>query len=432
MENRGSGVPRSAAVAATEAATSLAIRSGSSATSPGQVGDAVAAAEVDLVDEHAGALGELRAQGQHRAGGDLEARTGRGSASRCASGCRAAAARAAPARASSAVHRGAVAVGATRSRGRTSGPRGPSRCTRGRPRARPVVTRTITGAGRSGARASVGDPVDLDERVDDDPADARVERARDLRVRLVVAVQADVARRGRRRAARPRARRPSRCRRAGPPRAPSARPRPTGTPCPRSRRRRPRRSRRTPSRTRAGSRGRARAGRPRRARRRGCRAAAASVADVDARDATRRRRPPGRPRADQGSPGIAAHIRSGAVTPEQAEPVGEHLAGGVVEPQPGAVHVADLLVAERRDPALVVPLVVRRRRAPRGSARRGAARAARRPARRPAGTRRCWPSSTDSLSWSSSDGVEAVLAADARVGRRCGPTLTVRACAYCT
>ena len=38
----------------------------------------------------------------------------------------------------------------------------------------------------------VGDAVHLDDRVDDDPADARVERAPDLRVGLVVAVQADV------------------------------------------------------------------------------------------------------------------------------------------------------------------------------------------------------------------------------------------------
>ena len=61
------------------------------------------------------------------------------------------------------------------------------------PACTPVVTRTITGARRSAARGDrVGHPVDLDERVDDDPADAGVERPRDLRVRLVVAVQADV------------------------------------------------------------------------------------------------------------------------------------------------------------------------------------------------------------------------------------------------
>ena len=36
MENRGSGVPRSCALAATDDAMSLAMRSGSSATSPGR------------------------------------------------------------------------------------------------------------------------------------------------------------------------------------------------------------------------------------------------------------------------------------------------------------------------------------------------------------------------------------------------------------
>ena len=41
----------------------------------------------------------------------------------------------------------------------------------------------------------------------------------------------------------------------------------------------------------------------------------------------------------------AVHIRSGARDAEQAEAVGEHLPGRVVEPQPGAVDVGDLLVA---------------------------------------------------------------------------------------
>src|SRR3712207_7691672 len=44
----------------------------------------------------------------------------------------------------------------------------------------------------------------------------------------------------------------------------------------------------------------------------------------------------------------------------RSQAVGEHLAGGVVQPQPGAVDVRDDLVTERRDPALVVPLVVGR------------------------------------------------------------------------
>ena len=210
------------------------------------------------------------------------------------------------------------------------------------PACTPVVTRTITGAGLL-ARGRVGHPVDLHERVDDDPPDPRVERARDLGVGLVVAVQADV-----------------RAGDAGPQRDrelaarggvdaqallvhPARDARRRGTPCPRSRRRRPRRSRRTPSRTRAGRRARASAGRPRRGRRRACRArrrASRTSTPADGHDAV------GRP-GDPGRPGLAGHIRSGARHAEQAEPVGEHLAGGVVEPQARAVHVADLLVAER-------------------------------------------------------------------------------------
>src|SRR5690554_1926265 len=47
--------------------------------------------------------------------------------------------------------------------------------------------------------------------------------------------------------------------------------------------------------------------------------------------------------------------------PEQAQTVPQHLAGGIVEPQSGAMQVADLLVAERGHAADVVPPVIRGR-----------------------------------------------------------------------
>ena len=101
----------------------------------------------------------------------------------------------------------------------------------------PTVTRTMTGATTPSSAATVGDPVDLVERVDDDPPDPVGQRLADLGGGLVVAVEADPLRRGSRPAARPRARRRCTRRGAGPPRRPSARPRCRGTPCPRSRRR---------------------------------------------------------------------------------------------------------------------------------------------------------------------------------------------------
>ena len=209
--------------------------------------------------------------------------------------------------------------------------------------------------------------------------------ARDLRVRLVVAVQADVARRG------PRAQRDrelaarARCRRAGPPRAPSARPRRTGTPCPRSTRRRRRRSRRTPSRTRAGSRGHGRAGRPRRGRRRGCRARR--------RARGRRRRPtrhgavgaPGRPRRP-GLAGDRGHMRSGADTPSSPSPLAR--TWRVASFSHRRVRCTSVTASSPNGATRrwSYQRVVAARRAPRGSGRRGAARAARRPGRRRAGT----------------------------------------------
>ena len=53
----------------------------------------------------------------------------------------------------------------------------------------------------------------------------------------------------------------------------------------------------------------------------------------------------------------AHYSRSGARDAEQAQAVGQHDAGGVVEPEPGAVQVGDLLVALGTHAALVVPLV---------------------------------------------------------------------------
>ena len=59
----------------------------------------------------------------------------------------------------------------------------------------PAVTRTITRAVAARSRAAiVGQPLDLVERVDDDPADAGLDRAAQLGDGLVVAVEADPGR----------------------------------------------------------------------------------------------------------------------------------------------------------------------------------------------------------------------------------------------
>src|SRR5690606_20281202 len=56
-------------------------------------------------------------------------------------------------------------------------------------------------------------------------------------------------------------------------------------------------------------------------------------------------------------PSLMSHPLRGAPA-GQAQTVPQHLAGGIVEPQPGAVEVADLFITERRDAADVVPAVV--------------------------------------------------------------------------
>ena len=55
----------------------------------------------------------------------------------------------------------------------------------------PTVTRTITRGRTPAVAGDRGQPVDLVERVDDDPADAGVHRPGQLGDRLVVAVQPD-------------------------------------------------------------------------------------------------------------------------------------------------------------------------------------------------------------------------------------------------
>ena len=197
--------------------------------------------------------------------------------------------------------------------------------------------------------------------------------------RLVVAVQARSARRGSRPRARPRARR--RCRRPGrgPRRRSSARRPCTGTPCRRSRRRR----RRTALRRRPGP---GRAGRPRRGVTPACRARrpgrCTATPPTCSTPSTRVRR--GRPdrrvervEVGRGRPTrvrLGQHVgvpRTGRVggsrhrlhplrggDAEQVQAVGQHDPGRLVQPQPGAVDVGDLVVALRDDPALVVPAVV--------------------------------------------------------------------------
>ena len=167
----------------------------------------------------------------------------------------------------------------------------------------------------------VGDPVDLHERVDDDPADARVERPRDLRVRLVVAVQADV------RAGDPGAQRDRELAARGGVDAQALLVHPA-----RDRDGQERLARVVDVDARAdlrerrlerarGSRGRGRAGRPRRGRRPGCRARRRASRTSTPAD---RHGTVGRP-GDPGGPGLAgdrrAHIRSGALTPSRPRPL---------------------------------------------------------------------------------------------------------------
>ena len=143
----------------------------------------------------------------------------------------------------------------------------------------------------------LGDPVDLGQRVDDDPADPGAAAPGRSRRPTCCCRAGRSARAERRRAARPRARRPSRCPGAGRRPRSSGRPRCTGTPCPRSTRRRRRPGRRTPSRTRRGRRPPGPGSRPRPARTPACRTARPG-----------RARPPRRPRARR--PRCAAPCRA--------------------------------------------------------------------------------------------------------------------------
>ena len=119
----------------------------------------------------------------------------------------------------------------------------------------------------AGALGDGGQPLELVEGVDDDAADADARRRARARRRSCCCRGRAAARRGSRRAARRRARRRCRRRATGPPRRPSGRRPCTGTPCRRSRRRR--------RRTRRARRGSGRGSRPRRGRRPGCRTRAA-------------------------------------------------------------------------------------------------------------------------------------------------------------
>ena len=167
---------------------------------------------------------------------------------------------------------------------------------------------------RAALDAQPAEPVDLGDRVDDDPGRRRRRGRRPARRPTCCCRAAASGRPGSRPAPRPRARR--RCTRRGraPPPRPSGRPRRRGTPWPR---RRPSR-RRTPR----GSRGSAGAGRPRRAGRPGCRArrpgrarrARAGRAGRRRRGSGRAARPPGRVR--RGRPAGPACRPSWASSPD--------------------------------------------------------------------------------------------------------------------
>ena len=326
----------------------------------------------------------------------------------------------------------------------------------------PTVTRTSTGATTPSSAATVGDAVDLVEGVDDDPADPVVER-------------------------RARSRRRSCCCRASrsaPPGTP-ARSATASSPPVQTSRRRP--SSRHPARDRGAQerlarvvdvgaaaqvgeglgeasperRAPGRGSRPRRGRRPACRTRAASSRDVDARRPSARRRRRGRrcaahsggtsaltsprrpqPATGRGSPrragrrprGAQHYIRSGARDPEQVEAVGEHLTrvASLSQSRVRCRSVTSSSPLSGRTRQVVVPLVVRGRRGPRGSARPGAARAARPPAPPRAGSRRGSPSSAASVSCGQQRRVEAVLGAHAVLHARSRRTLQVRAWAYCT
>ena len=212
----------------------------------------------------------------------------------------------------------------------------------------PAVTRTITRAGLPGLRRHRGEPVDLVEGVDDDPADARPRRRGAAR-RSSCCCRGSRSGPGRSRpAARRSARRPSTRRGRAPPRRPSGPPSCTGTPC----RRRRRRSRRTPrgtpaARARKSASSRTYAGEPcsaTRSRRstpptssapasflravedHSSGTSALTSAGARSQDGPRSAAVGVRPAGLVGD-GIGPHIRSGAETPSRREAVGEHRAG---------------------------------------------------------------------------------------------------------
>ena len=316
-------------------------RPASSGDLAGQVGDAVAATEVDLGHlAHRCAAASSRPQREHRACRDLEPRRVEDLAADVRVDARASSS--VPACASTR-ERPASRRATRRGTGRTSGPRARSRCTRGRRRARRWSTRTMTGAGsargapRGRASARGRSPSRESTTI---RADARLQRAGDLRVGLVVAVQGDVG---------SGARRPRRASASSPPVAtsmpqallvhPRGRRASTGTPCPRSRRRP-----RCRSAANAAPKRRAevprpwRGSRPRPPRTTGVpcsRGERAHVAAADRKRTVLAARSPRRTTAGESDRQRSHPLRRADA--QQPQTVGEDLAGGVVEPQAGAV-----------------------------------------------------------------------------------------------
>ena len=192
IENRGSGVPRLGGRRRDRRGHVLRDPVRVQRHVARQVRDAVAAAQVDLVDQHAGPLGERSAQPEHDARGDLEPR------------------RVEDLRADVRVDAQQVQLGVGQHReqrghrGRVTVPARRDRqpellvLVRGRDVLVPagVHARGHAHHHRCGRSPALLDQrreaLDLDERVDDDPAHAVLERSRELVVGLVVAVQADV------------------------------------------------------------------------------------------------------------------------------------------------------------------------------------------------------------------------------------------------
>ena len=156
-------------------------RAASAGSSCGGVGDAEAAAEVELGQLDAVLVADLRVQRDAPGARPPRSRRCRRSASRCAQ-CRPTQLEAGDRAAPGAPPRSARRW---RSRSRTSGPRAPVAMYSWVCASTPAVTRTQTRCGRRPARGERASRVDLVERVDDDPPDAGVDargraRRRDL------------------------------------------------------------------------------------------------------------------------------------------------------------------------------------------------------------------------------------------------------------